>query len=197
MTPREYQANLDIIENALRDTQAMLAEAAATITAQAQEIERLRAELAKAQAVNRAFSEYRAWQAMKNRCRNPNVANYPRYGGRGISVCDAWSEGFEAFLADVGPRPSDSHSLGRIDNDGNYEPSNVRWELPNEQANNKSDSRFVEYRGERMTVKQAIRAAGSIVAQDTVNYRLKQGWSVERAVESRPRYWVQPDEGSV
>lgn len=125
---------------------------------------------------------------MKNRCRNPNVSSFPNYGGRGISVCAAWLNSFEAFFAELGRRPSAIHSLGRIDNDGNYEPGNVRWELPDQQANNKSDSRFVEYRGNRMTVKQAIKAAGSIVAQDTVNYRLKQGWSVERAVEFVPRH---------
>ncbi|MFJ5151393.1 hypothetical protein ACIQCF_07355 [Streptomyces sp. NPDC088353] len=82
-------------------------------------------------------SEYRIWQGMKWRCLNPNYKPYPNYGGRGITVCDRWRDSFEAFLADVGPRPSPNHTLDRIDNDGNYEPGNVAWRTYKEQAQNK------------------------------------------------------------
>ncbi len=72
-------------------------------------------------------SEYTVWQSMRARCQNPNNHAYDRYGARGIQVCDRW-ESFEAFYADVGPRPSTKHSLDRFpNNDGNYEPGNVRW----------------------------------------------------------------------
>ncbi|WP_155054542.1 hypothetical protein [Streptomyces blattellae] len=81
--------------------------------------------------------EYRIWQGMKWRCLNPNYKPYPRYGGRGIKVCDRWIDSFEAFLADVGPRPSPKHTLDRLDNDGNYEPGNVAWRTYKEQAQNK------------------------------------------------------------
>jgi hypothetical protein len=80
--------------------------------------------------------EYAVWQAMKDRCLNPNHAAYHNYGGRGIKICPEWQHSFAAFLRDVGPRPSPDLSIDRIDNDGNYEPGNVRWATRSEQTRN-------------------------------------------------------------
>lgn len=81
--------------------------------------------------------EYRAWASMKRRCFNPNVWNYKNYGGRGITVCPQWIGSFETFLADVGRKPSPKHVLDKINNDGNYEPSNVRWATMSESNKNR------------------------------------------------------------
>lgn len=77
------------------------------------------------------------WRNMKARCANSNSASFELYGGRGIKVCEQWLNNFAAFVADVGPRPSSTHSLDRIDNDGNYEPGNVRWATQSEQMLNR------------------------------------------------------------
>lgn len=82
---------------------------------------------------------YKVWRSMKQRCENQNVLSYKRYGGRGIKVCEQWND-FENFIRDMGERP-EGMTLDRINNDGNYEPSNCRWVTHKENCNNRSNKR--------------------------------------------------------
>jgi hypothetical protein len=86
---------------------------------------------------NELTPEFVAWLSMRRRCSDPNRKDYDRYGGRGISVCDRWNTSFENFLADVDRKPTPQHSLDRYpDNDGDYQPGNVRWATRIEQRRN-------------------------------------------------------------
>lgn len=81
---------------------------------------------------------YELYHKMRQRCTNPKAVQYKHYGGRGIKVCERWLglDGFDYFVADVGPRPEGT-TLDRKDNDGNYEPGNVRWATKSEQNSNR------------------------------------------------------------
>lgn len=122
---------------------------------------------------------YRAWVEMKRRCGDPTRENYQDYGGRGISVCARWLERFENFLADMGERPSGT-SLGRKNNDSNYEPSNCRWETGIEQCNNTRSNVFLTVNDERRTVQEWARLKG--LTRDCIAKRIKHGWSAIDAV---------------
>ena len=81
-----------------------------------------------------------SYSQMKQRCYNPNSKFYKNYGGRGIKICDRWLESFDNFLQDMGRKPTPDLQLDRIDNDGNYEPSNCRWATREQQAQNKRNT---------------------------------------------------------
>lgn len=102
------------------------------------------------------YSEFITWMSLKARCLNPKDKGYPNYGGRGITVCDRWKNSFETFLADMGKRP-EGCEIDRINNNGNYEPSNCRWTTRIIQHNNKRNNIFVTYKDECMTMAQWAR----------------------------------------
>lgn len=87
-----------------------------------------------------ATPTYKSWSSMKERCSNINAPNYRNYGGRGISYCQEWGS-FESFFRDMGKRPS-GHTLGRINNNGNYCLENCRWETPKQQQRNKTNTKL-------------------------------------------------------
>lgn len=124
---------------------------------------------------------YKIWVLMHDRCRTKNAKTsaFKNYASRGISVCARWGS-FEAFAADMGPRPSDKHSIDRINNDGDYEPSNCRWATPEQQARNKSTTRLIEAFGRKMIAKDWADQVGVNIG--TLKDRLKRGWTAEDAI---------------
>lgn len=120
---------------------------------------------------------YAIWNRMVDRCTNPAATCFHRYGGRGIMVCPQWRR-FENFFADMGARPSLQHSLDRIDNDGNYEPSNCRWATPREQANNTSRNRKLTWQGRTQTIAEWSRELG--IKYSTLNNRRHKNYTIEQ-----------------
>lgn len=114
------------------------------------------------------------WNKMKRRCHNPADVAFARYGGRGISCCARWSLSFEAFVEDMGSRPSPKHSLDRINNDKGYSKENCRWATRTEQNRNRSDSVILSYDGLTMTQTEWANKLG--IAVETLRERIQKGW---------------------
>ncbi len=131
--------------------------------------------------------EHRTWSNMKNRCENPANRSYARYGARGITVDPRW-QSFEAFLADMGPRPSPKHSLDRYPNqNGPYSPDNCRWASRSQQNNNKSNNHPITFRGRTMNLNQWAKEVG--ISEDAIERRINLlGWPVEKALTKPVRY---------
>lgn len=122
---------------------------------------------------------YRIWKNMHRRCDLETHPDFPNYGGRGIEVCQEWSD-FARFREDLG-EPGPRATLDRIDNDGDYEPGNCRWATPKQQARNTRRNRLVTYRGRRMSLAEASELAG--VPYKKVWERIsRQGWALGRAL---------------
>lgn len=138
---------------------------------------------------------YETWRAMRTRCLNPNSKGYDKHGGRGIQICASWrySDGFPAFLSDMGERPvSGDYSIERIDNNGHYScgkcfeciaygwAQNCKWATRREQGSNKRNNRTFEYEGVRYTIAEAVRVFG--IPRGTLVNRHRRGWTGEQIV---------------
>lgn len=124
-------------------------------------------------------TEFMTWTSMKKRCLNTKDLAYPRYGGRGITVCDRWLESFENFYEDMGPRPFPGAHIDRIDNDGHYEPDNCRWTDVRTNQNNRRNTPKYEFRGQMLTLAEVSRICG--VEPGCLRDRIKRGWTLEDA----------------
>jgi len=125
---------------------------------------------------------YRIWRAMHTRCSNKNSSGYDAWGGRGIKVCDRWQK-FETFFADMGDCPA-GMSIDRINNNGDYEPSNCRWATRSEQGRNTRATRFIEFNGQK---KCLIDWADSIgIDQSSLRERLDK-WPLSAALTTPKR----------
>lgn len=129
---------------------------------------------------------YQTWVNAKSRCFDVNAQAYKHYGGRGITVCDEWKNDFHAFhdwaMANGYKK---GLTLERIDNDKGYSPENCRWATVKEQSNNRRSNTYLEFRGEKRTISQWADFLG--MHQGTLYKRLKNGWSLERALTTSKR----------
>lgn len=123
-----------------------------------------------------------AWRLMLKRCCDPTDPGYANYGARGIGVCASWHASFDAFLADMGRRPSSAHSLDRRDNNGSYDGVNCRWATRTEQARNKRDNVRIEFNGLTRTAVEWSLITG--LSQSAIIRRLKRG-AVEKVLTKR------------
>lgn len=117
---------------------------------------------------------------MKQRCDNPKAISYKRYGARGISVCEEWQEFKPFYDWAMANGYQENLTIDRIDNDGNYEPSNCRWATNKEQQNHTSYNRLYTYKGETLTIAQWAEKAG--ISRNMLYKRLLRGWSIEKAL---------------
>lgn len=123
---------------------------------------------------------YQVWQAMKDRCYNTQNRHYRNYGARGITVSDRWLESFNNFFEDMGERPFDGATLERVDNSKGYSKDNCKWATRHAQMANTRVSRLLTYNGETKCLTEWARGIG--VDPKTLYYRLKQGWTLEKAL---------------
>ena len=117
---------------------------------------------------------YHVWQSMKDRCFNPNNKRFNDWGGRGITVCDEWKNDFQAFYDHVSQLPhfgEEGYSLDRINNDGNYEPGNVKWSTQHEQCRNRRNNILIALNGKTFTLAELSEATG--VKYSTLYHRYK------------------------
>jgi hypothetical protein len=126
---------------------------------------------------------YQRWKGMLGRCYNPKNARYPRYGGRGITVCEQWRQSFEAFYADMGDPPP-GLTLERTDNMRGYSPENCVWATPKDQSNTRHTNHPLTYQGVTLTLRQWEHRLG--YPRFLLQTRLQRGWSEERAITTPP-----------
>lgn len=126
------------------------------------------------------YSCYTRWQSMKRRCYKEYDSHYKNYGARGIQVCERWLNSYENFLEDMGFPPSQEYQIDRIDNDGDYEPSNCRWVSRTENSRNKSNNRMITANGETKTLSAWSESSG--IKRETIAMRLNRGYSPEDAI---------------
>lgn len=124
------------------------------------------------------FRTFICWQSMLWRCYNKNRKDYPRYGGRGITVCARWLESFENFRADMGLKP-EGLTIGRKNNDIGYCPSNCEWQTQKQQQNNKASNHYIKFGATTKTLMQWSEIFG--LPKDTLRLRIESGWTLREA----------------
>lgn len=135
--------------------------------------------------VQKRTPTYTCWAAMIGRCYNPNNQDFPRYGGRGITVCAEWHTSFEAFLRDMGEKPI-GMSIERKDNEKGYFFANCKWATATEQANNRHTNTFLTFNNETHNLSGWAKIKG--FSADCLKQRIRLGWSIEKALTTPVRH---------
>lgn len=134
---------------------------------------------------------YTCWMNMKARCNNPNHPRYEDYGGRGIKVCSEWNNSFTKFAEDMYPKPFKEAQLDRINNEGNYEPSNVRWSSRSENRRNCRDTIYVNVDGEDKILADLYDELKPNMDYKTLRMRITDlGWDIDRALNTPVRRYL-------
>ena len=128
---------------------------------------------------------YQIWNAMKQRCSNPNAISYKYYGAKGIVVCPEWQNFTEFYSWAVSHGYDDNLTIDRKNSNGNYEPSNCRWTTNKEQQNNTSYNHVIEYHKEKHNVMEWSKIFK--IPSTTLYNRLRRGWEIEKALTTKRR----------
>lgn len=128
---------------------------------------------------------YGIWKNMKTRCYCKTYKLYEYYGKRGITVCDEWKNDFQSFYDwSMSNGYKDDLSIDRIDNEGNYDPSNCRWATKSEQAENRRNCIYISFHGKTQTISKWSKELG--INRMTLKSRLDRGWDIEKAFTTIP-----------
>jgi hypothetical protein len=126
--------------------------------------------------------DHSRWWDMITRCYNKNSTSFKHYGGRGICVCDEWIQSFDKFMEDMGPPPTDKHTIDRINVNGNYCKKNCRWLTMKQQSLNRRNTKKIEYNGQNLSLSEWSEKLN--FNHSVLGKRLKRGWSFEKAIST-------------
>ena len=129
---------------------------------------------------------YHIWNGLNGRCNNPNNKDYPDYGGRGIKVCQEWRTADNFFKWAKESGYADDLSIDRIDNNKDYCPTNCRWMPMSKQQRNKRNNKLIEFNGETHCIAEWAEITG--IASQTINSRLRYGWTIDEALTIKPSH---------
>lgn len=123
---------------------------------------------------------YMSWSTMVSRCYTPTHGSFPKYGARGVGVCDRWRYSFSHFYSDMGNKPTPKHTIERINSAKDYSPDNCRWATQAEQNRNKNNNHIIVYNGRSQCLMDWANETG--IGFHTLAARIKNGWTLERAM---------------
>lgn len=129
----------------------------------------------------RQTSFYSVWRNIKRRCLKIKDKQYKDYGGRGIKICDKWLD-FRSFQNDMFPTYRKGLQINRINNNGNYEPSNCKWVTQKENCNNKNNNHLIEFNRQKLNLTQWSEKTG--ISFSALMYRIKAKWSVDKMLST-------------